>query len=85
MGKIALALVFMSTLFFSGIAIGAGIPISDPTAECIDCHASIHPGIVKDWQESRHATQGIEQNRARSRQKFCRGLCGVPHAEAQRA
>ena len=36
-----------------------GIPaegaISDETAECLDCHASIHPGIVKDWQNSRHA------------------------------
>ena len=31
------------------------IPVSEATAECLDCHASIHPGIVKGWQKSRHA------------------------------
>jgi hydroxylamine dehydrogenase len=33
----------------------ADIPASEATAECLECHASIHPGIVKDWQNSRHA------------------------------
>ena len=42
-------------LAFSGTAPGADIPVSDATSECLDCHASIHPGIVKDWQNSRHA------------------------------
>jgi hydroxylamine dehydrogenase len=40
------------------IAVGgraADIPVSEATAECLECHASIHPGIVKDWQNSRHA------------------------------
>ena len=31
------------------------IPLSEASAECIDCHASIHPGIVSGWQKSRHA------------------------------
>jgi hypothetical protein len=31
------------------------MPISEATAECIDCHSSFHPGIVNDWQNSRHA------------------------------
>ena len=35
--------------------IPAAVPISDATAECLECHASIHPGIVKDWENSRHA------------------------------
>ena len=30
--------------------------ISDATQECIDCHVSIHPGIVADWKRSRHAS-----------------------------
>jgi hypothetical protein len=34
----------------------ADIPISEATSECIDCHSSVHPGIVKGWQNSRHAT-----------------------------
>jgi hypothetical protein len=33
----------------------ADIPVSEATAECLDCHASIHPGIVNDWRNSRHA------------------------------
>ncbi len=31
------------------------VPISDATRECLDCHESIHPGIVEDWRKSRHA------------------------------
>jgi hypothetical protein len=30
-------------------------PISDVSAECMDCHAITHPGIVSSWQKSRHA------------------------------
>jgi len=33
----------------------AELPISDATSECVDCHASVHPGIVQDWRNSRHA------------------------------
>ncbi|NNL75166.1 MAG: hydroxylamine oxidase [Desulfobacterales bacterium] len=42
-------------------AMSADAPLSGATSECIDCHASVHPGIVKDWQNSRHAqiTPGI--------------------------
>jgi len=40
---------------FPAAAIGEDIPVSEATAECLDCHASVHPGVVKDWQSSRHA------------------------------
>lgn len=30
-------------------------PVSEQTAECIGCHATLHPGIVADWKKSRHA------------------------------
>jgi hydroxylamine dehydrogenase len=36
-------------------AFAAEAPISEATAECIDCHSAIHPGIVHEWQNSRHA------------------------------
>ncbi len=36
-------------------AMTAEKPVSEATSECIDCHASVHPGIVRDWQKSRHA------------------------------
>jgi hydroxylamine dehydrogenase len=34
---------------------GAEAMVSEATQECLDCHASIHPGIVESWQRSRHA------------------------------
>jgi hypothetical protein len=55
MKKIISFLISGGILLSTICATGAGVPISDPTAECIDCHSSIHPGIIKDWQESRHA------------------------------
>ena len=42
-------------VFFYGPALADEIPLSEASAECIDCHSSIHPGIVSDWQKSRHA------------------------------
>lgn len=33
----------------------ADVPVSEATSECIDCHATFQPGIVADWQKSRHA------------------------------
>jgi hypothetical protein len=36
-------------------SLAAEAAISEATGECIDCHASIHPGLVEDWQNSRHA------------------------------
>ncbi|MEJ2615098.1 MAG: hypothetical protein P8Z35_09070 [Ignavibacteriaceae bacterium] len=29
--------------------------ISTETQDCIDCHLSVTPGIVKDWETSRHS------------------------------
>ena len=29
--------------------------VSDATETCLTCHATIHPGIVADWQKSVHA------------------------------
>ncbi len=30
------------------------IKISDATQTCLDCHSSLHPGIVEDWKKSGH-------------------------------
>jgi len=49
-------LLCMGIIFFQNIIVSAADDaVSEATAECIDCHASIHPGIVRDWQNSRHA------------------------------
>ena len=36
-------------------AAAKGVSLSEATTECLDCHGEIHPGIVADWQSSRHA------------------------------
>jgi hypothetical protein len=51
---------FYAMLIFSIWLIGAPSGyaqqrVSTATSQCIDCHASIHPGIVLSWQKSRHA------------------------------
>ncbi len=33
----------------------AGQKVSEATASCLECHSSLHPGIVADWRKSRMA------------------------------
>ncbi len=47
----AVLMVFLS----AQIALGASGRISKETKACIECHSSVHPGIVADWQRSRMA------------------------------
>ena len=55
MKRIGILLCLGIFILQNGIAGGADLPVSEATAECIDCHAAVHPGIVSDWQHSRHA------------------------------
>jgi hydroxylamine dehydrogenase len=55
MKKLLAALFAGVFVCYAGNAIPADIPVSESTAECLECHSAIHPGIVKDWQDSRHA------------------------------
>lgn len=48
---LALLIVFLS----AQVAVAAGERISKKTKACISCHASVHPGIVADWEKSRMA------------------------------
>jgi hypothetical protein len=45
----------MLSLVWADDTISAEVPVSEATQECIECHASIHPGIVSGWRSSRHA------------------------------
>jgi len=55
MNRVSL-LVCVGLLFLLPLNLTAQeVPISDATSECLDCHASLHPWIVQDWQKSRHA------------------------------
>ncbi|MGD8368872.1 MAG: multiheme c-type cytochrome, partial [Desulfobacterales bacterium] len=53
--KSALAAAGLLILLSAAPAICAEAPVSDATAECLDCHSSFQPGIVADWKHSRHA------------------------------
>ena len=33
----------------------AAAPVSPATETCLECHRQIHPGIVAEWEKSRHA------------------------------
>jgi hydroxylamine dehydrogenase len=44
-----LLMVILST----SVVFGEKAPISEDTASCIECHSTLHPGIVADWQRSR--------------------------------
>jgi hydroxylamine dehydrogenase len=50
---------FLAALFLlpalCGSASGADVPISDDSAACLECHRSVHPGIVSGWAKSRMA------------------------------
>jgi hypothetical protein len=47
--------------FHMTIGLCSETPISEATAECLACHESVHPGIVNDWRNSRHAMVTPEQ------------------------
>ena len=34
-------------------ALGGNAPLSEGTEACLECHRTLHPGIVADWQRSR--------------------------------
>jgi len=35
------------------------VALSKESKACLDCHGSMNPGIVKPWEESRHAAKGV--------------------------
>jgi len=59
----SLAFIVLAGILFPVTLSGEGAPISEDSEMCIECHASLHPGIVEDWGKSPHAqttpAQGI--------------------------
>ncbi len=56
MKRLLWGIVFFGSLWLvPGTFAAAQIPVSEATETCLDCHATIHPGIVADWKQSRHA------------------------------
>ncbi len=46
--------LFVMILMAVGPAQSSETNVSDATQECLDCHGVFHPGIVADWEKSRH-------------------------------
>ena len=54
--KIVCALAVVGSVFLHlGSIAAAEVKVSEATQACIECHRVVHPGIVADWQRSRHA------------------------------
>lgn len=51
--------LLLAALLAAGIFPGphspAAAPLSPATETCLECHRQIHPGIVAEWEKSRHA------------------------------
>ena len=46
--------------------------VSEATQECLECHATLHPGIVQEWRKSRHAL--ISPRDAQIKEKLSRRI-----------
>ncbi len=57
----SILLIALIIIGSSYICIEASAEISDATQECLDCHSVFHPGIVADWQKSRHAKITVKE------------------------
>jgi cytochrome c553 len=54
--KLIVTLAIAGSVFLhSGAPFAAEVKTSEATQACIECHRVIHPGIVADWQRSRHS------------------------------
>jgi len=51
---------FQLALVFRPLTVAAAPPVSEATQACIECHRVIHPGIVADWEHSRHAATSVQ-------------------------
>ena len=56
-----IAVLIGSLVLYAGSGRSADVPVSEATAECLECHSTIHPGIVRGWRNSRHAKQTPKQ------------------------
>ena len=55
MKKLAYLTIIVLFLLIPNAVMTADVPLSDATSGCLDCHSTVHPGIVESWQKSRHA------------------------------
>jgi hypothetical protein len=54
-----LFMILLPIMFLTGLSFVTKQPYSDETQACIDCHSTITPAIVKDWEKSLHSKTTI--------------------------
>lgn len=54
MNSLIVRLTFVAGMLFCSDA-GSEVPLSESTEACIECHQTLHPGLVADWRNSHHA------------------------------
>ncbi len=54
-GIMALLQALSMLCLVSAVPAETAAPVSVETAVCLECHETLHPGIVRDWRKSRHA------------------------------
>jgi hypothetical protein len=66
-----LLLGMLMLIVLTGAASVDGAPVSEETETCLECHASLHPGIVQGWMKSRHArvtpSEGLKKRKLERR------------------
>ena len=58
----SLFMILMPAIFLSGLSLFDEKPISEETQACIECHSTVTPGIVEDWQKSLHSKSSIYES-----------------------
>ncbi|MFH1983119.1 MAG: multiheme c-type cytochrome [Pseudomonadota bacterium] len=61
MKKILSYVMLAAVTWIAAMPVYGAAPVSDATQECLDCHATFHPGIVADWRASRHAQMTVQE------------------------
>ena len=61
MNKMLACVLSVAFTCIVAMPVHAAAPVSEATQECLDCHATFHPGIVKDWRASRHAQTTVQE------------------------
>lgn len=65
-------------LLFAAAAAAANAPAKPADSACVECHRKITPGVVADWELSRHSAEGVDCS-------VCHGDAHTTAADAAKA
>ena len=50
-----LRILIFAVMILAGLVVSEEAPVSEESQTCLECHATLHPGIVGGWKMSRHS------------------------------